>query len=155
MAWLTIPALIGPMVGPPLGGFLTTYLSWHSIFWINVPIGLIGLALVTRFLDAGRPPEPRPIDLKGFLLAGIAFSSLVFGMSVISLPALPVAWGYAIFALGVACGLLYLRHARRVAFPLLDPKLLRHPLFRTGIVGGSLFVGIGAIPFLLPLPTSC
>ena len=89
MAWLTIPALIGPIVGPPLGGFLTTYLSWHWVFWINVPIGVLGLALVTRFLDAGEPHEPRPIDLPGFVLTGVAFSGLVFGMSVISLPALP------------------------------------------------------------------
>ena len=82
MAWLTIPALLGPIVGPPLGGFLTTYLSWHWVFWINVPIGILGLVLVTRFLDAGGPHEPRPIDLVGFVLTGVAFSSLVFGMSV-------------------------------------------------------------------------
>ena len=50
MAWLTVPALIGPISGPPLGGFLTTYYSWHWIFWINIPIGLIGLVLITRFL---------------------------------------------------------------------------------------------------------
>ncbi|HVL20387.1 MAG TPA: MFS transporter [Amaricoccus sp.] len=152
MAWLTIPALLGPIVGPPLGGFLTTYLSWHWVFWINVPIGILGLVLVTRFLDAGGPHEPRPIDLVGFVLTGVAFSSLVFGMSVISLPALPAAWGYATFALGIACGLAYLRHARRAPWPLLDPKMLRYPLFRAGIIGASLFrVGIGAIPFLLPL----
>ncbi len=73
-------------------------------------------------------------------------------MSVVSLPALPVAWGYATIALGVASGVLYLGHARRTAFPLLDPKILRYPLFRAGIIGGSTFrIGIGALPFLLPL----
>ena len=70
MAWLTIPALIGPIVGPPLGGFLTTYLSWHWIFWINVPIGILGIALVSRFLPVGAPRVPRPVDLLGFVLSG-------------------------------------------------------------------------------------
>jgi MFS family permease len=152
MAWLTVPALIGPITGPPLGGFLTTYLSWHWIFWINVPIGLVGLVLVTRYLPAGNPQVPRPVDPLGFVLAAVAFSGLVFGMSVVSLPALPVGWGWATIALGVASGCLYLWHARRVTFPLLDPAMLRYPLFRAGIVGGSIFrIGIGAIPFLLPL----
>jgi EmrB/QacA subfamily drug resistance transporter len=152
MAWLTIPALMGPLMGPPLGGFLTTYLSWHWIFWINVPISVVGLMLVTRFLNDGEPREPRPIDLPGFFLSALAFSGLVFGMSVVSLPALPIAYGYATLAIGVVAGALYLRHARRAAFPLLDPAMFRHPLFRAGILGGSLFrVGIGATPFLLPL----
>jgi MFS family permease len=152
MAWLTIPALTGPIIGPPLGGFLTTYLSWHWIFWINVPISLIGIALVTRFLPAGESWTPRPIDPLGFLLSGIAFAGFVFGMSVISLPALPASFGYLTLAAGVLAGLLYLRHARRAAHPLLDPAMFRYPLFRAGIVGGSTFrVGMGAIPFLLPL----
>jgi EmrB/QacA subfamily drug resistance transporter len=152
MAWLTIPAMIGPIAGPPLGGFLTTYLSWHWIFWINVPIGVVGIALVGRFLPASAPRTPRPIDLAGFLLTATAFSGLVFGLSVVSLPALPLAWGYGALLAGVLAGLLYMRHARRAAFPLLDPAMLRYPLFRAGIVGGSLFrIGIGAIPFLLPL----
>jgi EmrB/QacA subfamily drug resistance transporter len=153
MAWLTIPALIGPIMGPPLGGFLTTYLSWHWIFWINVPISLIGLALVTRYLNVGAPRPPRPVDIPGFFLSAIAFAGLVFGMSVVSFPTLPVTVGYATIAVGLVSGLLYLRHARRARHPLLDPAMFRrYPLFRSGILGGSLFrVGIGAIPFLLPL----
>ncbi len=152
MAWLTIPALVGPLLGPPVGGFITTYLSWHWIFFVNVPISLIGLVLVTRFLPDGEAREPRPIDLPGFLLSGIAFSGLVFGMSVVSLPALPMVYGYATLAIGAVSGVLYVWHARRAAFPLLDPKMFRQSLFRSAIIGGSLFrIGIGAIPFLLPL----
>ncbi|MFO1207973.1 MAG: MFS transporter [Amaricoccus sp.] len=152
MAWLTIPALLGPIMGPPLGGFLTTYLSWHWVFWINVPIGLLGLVLVTRYLPAGESYDPRPIDFPGFLLSAVAFSGFVFGMSVISLPALPIGYAWATLAIGLAAGLLYLAHARRAAHPLLDPAMLRYPLFRAGIIGGSNFrIGIGAIPFLLPL----
>lgn len=152
MAWLTIPALVGPILGPPLGGFITTYATWHWIFLINVPIGLVGIVLVTRFLPAGESYEPRPIDVAGFLLSAVAFSGFVFGMSVLSLPALPTAWGYATLGAGFLAGVLYLAHARRARYPLLDPAMLRYPLFRAGILGGSIFrIGIGAIPFLLPL----
>ena len=152
MAWLTIPALMGPIMGPPLGGFLTTYLSWHWVFWINVPIGLLGIALVTRYLPSGEPRSPRPIDFPGFLLSSIAFTGLVFGLSVVSLPALPIYYGYITIVIGLVAGAVYLWHARRAKFPLLDPKMLRYPLFRAGILGGSTFrIGMGAIPFLLPL----
>ena len=89
MAWLSIPGLIGPIVGPPVGGFLTTYLSWHWIFLINVPIGLIGIVLVSRFLPDFQRNEPRRMDFRGFVLAGIAFAGWVFGISVLTLPALP------------------------------------------------------------------
>jgi len=152
MAWLTIPALIGPISGPPLGGFLTTYLTWHWIFWINVPIGLIGLVLVTRLLPAGETRNERPIDMPGLVLSAITFAGIMFGFSVISLPAIPVLVGYASIVTGAGCGVLYLRHARRTAFPILDPRMFRLPLFRNAIIGGSIFrIGIGAFPFLMPL----
>ena len=153
MAWLTIPALVGPITGPPLGGFLTTYLSWHWVFWINVPISVLGLALVTKYLPEGEARTPRPIDIPGFFLSAIAFAGIDFGMSVISFPTLPVTVGYATIATGFVAGLAYLAHARRARHPLLDPQMFRrYPLFRTAILGGSLFrIGIGAIPFLLPL----
>lgn len=152
MAWLSIPALMGPIMGPPVGGFLTTYASWHWVFLINVPIGLVGIVLVTRFLPAGEPRDPRPMDFPGFFLSGIAFSGLVFGLSVVSLPALPPIWGYLTTGLGAVCGLAYLVHARRARYPLLDLKMFRYPMFRTGITGGFSFrLGVGAMPFLLPL----
>ena len=152
MAWLTIPALIGPMTGPLIGGFLTTYLSWHWIFWINIPIGIAGIILAGIFLNVPDERNPRPIDFVGFILAALAFSGTVFGLSVVSLPALPIIYGYLTLAVGVIAGILYLLHARRTTYPLLDPALFRHRLFRTSIVGGSVFrIGVGAVPFLLPL----
>ena len=152
MAWLTVPALFGPVTGPLIGGFLTTYLSWHWIFWINIPIGIAGIILAGLFLNVPDARNPRPVDLVGFVLAGFAFAGCVFGLSVVSLPALPIIYGYLTIAVGVTSGILYLLHARRTRFPLLDPALLRHRLFRASIAGGSFFrVGVGAVPFLLPL----
>lgn len=152
MAWLTIPALVAPVTGPLIGGFLTTYLSWHWIFWINIPIGTAGLFFASIYLQVPDDRTPRPVDLVGFLIAAVAFSGTVFGLSVVSLPALPIIYGYLTLAVGVTASLLYLMHARRTKYPLLDPKLFRHRLFRSAITGGSLFrIGVGAVPFLLPL----
>ena len=153
MAWLTIPALIGPLTGPPIGGLLTTYLSWHWIFWINIPIGVAGIVLTSIYLPKIEARTPRPIDFPGFVMAGIAFAGIIFGLSVISLPAIPLVAGYAAVGVGVVSALLYWLHTRRTQFPLLDPQLLvKHRMFRAAIVGGSVFrIGVGATPFLLPL----
>lgn len=152
MAWLTIPALIGPITGPPLGGFLTTYLSWHWIFWINIPIGIIGLILITKFLHTPDSRNERPVDVPGLILSALTFAGIMFGFSVISLPAIPAVAGYASVGIGVTAGLIYLRHAKRTEHPILDPKMFRLPLFRNAIIGGSLFrIGMGALPFLMPL----
>lgn len=153
MAWLTVPALIGPLTGPPIGGLLTTYLSWHWIFWINIPIGVAGIILTSIYLPEIEARTPRPIDFPGFVMAGLAFSGIIFGLSVISLPAIPLVAGYAAVGVGVISALLYWRHTKRTEFPLLDPQLLiRHQLFRSAIIGGSVFrIGVGATPFLLPL----
>ncbi len=152
MAWLTIPALLGPLTGPLIGGFLTTYLSWHWIFWINIPIGIAGIILAGIFLKVPDARIPRPIDAVGFILAGIAFAGCVFGLSVVSLPALPLVYGYLTIAIGAVSGIFHFLHAKRTTFPLLDPALLRHKLFRASILGGSFFrIGVGAVPFLLPL----
>jgi EmrB/QacA subfamily drug resistance transporter len=153
MAWLTIPGLIGPLVGPPVGGFITTFFSWHWIFIINLPIGLIGIVLATRFLPE-LPPSPVPtLDYFGFCLTAIAAAGVVFGLSVVSMPALPPEIGFATLALGVAAGLIYMRHAWRRTSPILDPRLFSNNVpFSMAIAGGAIFrIGNGAVPFLLPL----
>ena len=152
MAWLTIPGLIGPIVGPPFGGFLTTYLSWHWIFLINVPIGILGIALVSRFLPETMRNAPRAIDFKGFALAGPAFALFAFGTSVISLPALPPVFGIVATVVGLGLGFWYARHALSTEYPLFDLRLLRFPFFRSSVVAGTFFrLGQGATPFLFPL----
>ncbi|MGH6862026.1 MAG: MFS transporter, partial [Phyllobacterium sp.] len=132
--------------------FLTTYFSWHWIFLINVPIGLIGIWFATRYLPAVETLIQRPLDITGFILSGIAASGIVFGLSVVSLPALPSWVGLTTLAVGLVCAGLYLLHARNKAEPLLALDLFRNRVFRSAIVGGSLFrIGVGAVPFLLPL----
>ncbi|KFB10829.1 DHA2 family efflux MFS transporter permease subunit [Nitratireductor basaltis] len=152
MAWLAVPALIGPIAGPPLGGFITTYFSWHWIFLINVPIGLAGIAMAGRVLPEIEAEQLKRLDAKGFLLSGIAASGIVFGLSVISLPALPPMVGIITVLAGIAAVLLYRQHATRVENPVLDLTLFRDHAFRSAIFGGFIFrVGVGATPFLLPL----
>ena len=152
MSLLTIPALIGPICGPPLGGFITTYASWHWIFIINVPIGLLGIALATRFIPDVRTEYPYPFDLVGFILSGLGIGGLAFGLSVMGLAFLPNSVVAALLSVGAVCSLAYVYYARRAPAPILDLNLLKLPTFRATIYGGFLFrLGIGALPFLLPL----
>jgi len=152
MAWLTVPALIGPVVGPPLGGILVTYADWRWIFYINVPIGALGIVLVTRFVEDVRELAPKRLDIVGLLLSGVALSGLMFGFETLGRGVLsPMVAGGAV-AVGAAALLGYWAHARHTADPLLDITLMRVPTFAVSVIGGSLFrVGVGAVPFLLPL----
>jgi EmrB/QacA subfamily drug resistance transporter len=152
MAWVTVPALIGPVIGPPLGGFITTYFSWHWIFLINIPIGLLGIFMAMRYIDPIRSKDPERFDLYGLVLAGIGVGGIAFGLSVAGLNLLPWTIVAALVAIGSISMMLYVIHARRTASPVLDFTLLRLPTLRASIVGGFLFrLGIGALPFLLPL----
>ncbi|MDY8109358.1 MFS transporter [Fulvimarina sp. 2208YS6-2-32] len=152
MAWFTIPALIGPLIGPPLGGAIATYSDWRWIFLINLPIGVIGIVLATRFLPFVARVRDVSFDWPGFVLSGFACAGLVFGFSVVSLPALPPVVGVVLIVAGTLAALLYVRHARRAATPILKLTLLKIPTLRVSIVAGTLFrVGTGSVPFLLPL----
>jgi EmrB/QacA subfamily drug resistance transporter len=152
MAWLTTPALIGPVIGPPLGGFITTYFSWHWIFLINIPIGVLGIYMAQRHIDPIRSDNPERFDLAGLVLAGIGLAGLAFGLSVAGLNLLPWSVVAALIICGAISMTLYVRHGRRTSSPVLDFSLLRLSTMRASIIGGFMFrVGIGALPFLLPL----
>ena len=152
MAWLTMPALVGPVVGPPLGGFIATYFDWRLVFYINVPIGLMGFLLVTRFIPEVRDKPPGRFDALGLLLSGVSLAGLMFGFETLGRGLVPVALTAALLVAGAISGVGYVLHARTTAYPLLDLSLLRLRTFAVSVMGGSLFrVGIGAIPFLLPL----
>jgi EmrB/QacA subfamily drug resistance transporter len=152
MAWVTVPALVGPVIGPPLGGFITTYFSWHWIFLINIPIGMLGIFMALRFIDPIRSEDPERFDLYGLVLAGIGLAGIAFGLSVAGLNLLPWSVVGALIGVGTVSMILYVIHAKRTASPVLDFTLLRLPTLRASILGGFLFrLGIGALPFLLPL----
>jgi MFS family permease len=152
MALVTIPALIGPICGPPLGGFITTYFSWHWIFIINVPIGVLGVAMATFFIPDVQVERPAPFDFVGFVLSGLGIGGLAFGFSVLGLALLPSRWVAALIGVGAASAVAYVFHARRTPAPILDLGLFKLDTFRASIFGGFVFrLGIGALPFLLPL----
>lgn len=152
LAWLTIPALLGPVMGPPLGGFITTYFDWRLIFFINVPIGVLGVILATRFIENVREEDVPPLDLHGLVLSGVGLSGVVFGFAVTGQHLVPYWMAGGITAIGVIALVFYVRHARHTPHAVLDLSLLRIPTFRAAVVGGSLFrIGVGAIPFALPL----
>jgi EmrB/QacA subfamily drug resistance transporter len=152
MSWLTMPALLGPVIGPPVGGFLVTTLSWHWIFDINIPIGIVGVILITIFIREDETFQPAHFDIVGQILAGIGMAGLIMGLSSFGRGALPPSEAVALTAVGGLAAVGYVIHARRYAHPLLDVTLLRIPTFATSVVAGSMFrIGIGALPFLLPL----
>jgi MFS family permease len=119
MAWVTVPALVGPVIGPPLGGFITTYFSWHWIFLINIPIGLLGIFMALRYIDPIRSEDPERFDLYGLVLAGIGLGGIAFGLSIAGLNLLPWTVVVALVAIGTIAMTLYVIHARRTASPVL------------------------------------
>ena len=152
MAWLSTPALLGPVLGPPIGGFIVTYFSWPLIFDINIPIGLLGVVLVSKFVEDVREPLHTRFDWRGLALSGTCLASLMFGLETAGRGVVEPALTQAMLGLGVVSALLYAWHARHTSAPLLDFSLLRHRTFLVAVTGGTLFrIGIGAIPFLLPM----
>ena len=152
MACLTIPALIGPMLGPPLGGFISTYLHWRWNFWINVPIGVPGVVLTSLYIPNIREENVAAFDLRGFFAVGLGLSSLIFGLTVLGRGFIPRDANLALIVFGAICmALLYSPRAeRRKSHP--RSRLLRIKTFWASLVGGFFFrIGVGATPFLLPL----
>ncbi|HGK5019497.1 TPA: MFS transporter [Klebsiella pneumoniae] len=152
IATLTWPALVAPIIGPPLGGFITRYASWHWIFFINVPLGLAAIILSLRIIPDTRETERRSFDLSGFITTSVAMVSLVTAMERLG-DRQPQIWPtLALAALGFGCLLYSIRHFRRAAAPMVRLDALQVPTFRVTMYGGSLFrASISAVPFLLPL----
>ncbi|KAB0268211.1 DHA2 family efflux MFS transporter permease subunit [Microvirga brassicacearum] len=151
LAMLTIPAMVGPIFGPILGGFITTYFDWRWIFFINIPIGVLGIVLSIRFIPNIKEDNIPSLDVVGFLLSGVGLALLMLGFASGG-HLIPRSVSIACVILGTICVVLFVLHARRTPHPVMQLGLLKLPTFRASIVGGSLFrIGIGAIPFLLPL----
>ena len=152
MAWLTTPAMIGPILGPPLSGFILSIATWPWIFYINLPVGLLGMLAVLKFVPKRRQPHPGPFDTKGFLLAATSISAIMIGAESVGVNLLPL-WGQAlVWSLALGTGWAYIRHAHGREKPVLNLELLKVHTFRVNQTGASLVrMTIGAMPFLLPL----
>jgi EmrB/QacA subfamily drug resistance transporter len=152
MAYLQVPAQLGPVLGPLLGGFITTYISWRWIFFVNVPLGILGIILVTRYFDNPKESNPRPMDWVGFALSGIALACIMYGIEAVGRGSGEAVVAAAALLAGFVVGIFALRHMRRHPHPMLDPTVFRIPTFRAGIFAGSVFrAGAGALVYLLPL----
>ncbi len=146
------PGLVAPVLGPPLGGFITTYASWRWIFLLNVPLGLVGIVLAGMLIRNERGPEKKPFDWLGFAWGGGACVSFMYGIELLGRQ--DAAWGEVggFVVLAAILGVFAWRHARSHAHPLLDLRALKIPSFAVVVWGGSLFrIAISTAPFLLPL----
>lgn len=152
IAFLTWPGLSALVIGPPLGGLLTTYLSWRWIFYMNVPIGIVGIILVLTFFDRSRAGDRRPFDALGFALNGGALGALIFGIESVSRNE-PLAVALGFVGLGLMLGFFAIRHARRHPSPLLSLASFQVPSFSIGTVwGGGLFrLSANGTMFILPV----
>jgi MFS family permease len=146
-----MPALLGPMLGPPVGGFIVTYADWRWIFFVNVPIGVLGIVLATVFIPDLRQETP-PLDVRGFLLSALGLGGVILGAAMVGRRIAPPQMVAACMLIGFVSLAGYTWHALRVPRPLLDLRLLRYSTFEAGILGGTFFrFGVGASAFLLPL----
>jgi EmrB/QacA subfamily drug resistance transporter len=152
MSYLTVPAMLGPVLGPPVGGFIVTYASWPWIFFLNVPIGVLGLVLVSILITDYKEPNTPPLDVAGFALSSVALAGLMAGLETVGREGVPTWVTLAFIAMGLASAFFYMRHAARHPHPIIDLLMFRIPTFGIAVGAGWLFrTGIGAIPFLLPL----
>ena len=151
IAYITWPGLAAPVIGPPVGGFITTYSSWRWIFYLNVPLGIIGIALALMWIK-NAPGQSKRFDWLGFALAGSACTSIMYSLELLGQQ--NVRWATAgwFLAYGVAAGSAAVWHMLRTAHPLIQFDALKQRTFAVVIWGGSLFrLAISVSPFLLPL----
>ena len=149
---ITWPAIVAPVVGPTLGGFITTYASWHWVFFLNVPFGVAALIAIATVVPNQRSAQQRPLDVKGFLLSGAALISLLYGTELASHQDSSFAWALAFMVGGILVGALAVRHFRSAPNPLLDLTTLRIPTFAVTVLAGSATrIGIETVPYLSPL----
>ena len=152
MSWFTMPALVGPLLGPPLAGLVLGVASWSWIFYINIPVGVLGMVAVALLVPDIRRSSPGRFDSPGFAMAAVAIVALIAVSETVGTGLAP--WPLEIVAalLGFAALLVFIRHAGRTEHPVLNLRLLKVPSFGASVSGGTLVrLGLGATPLLLPL----
>jgi MFS family permease len=149
---ITWPAIAAPVVGPPVGGFITTYANWRWIFLLNVPFGIAVVVAAVALVPNLRSSERRPLDIVGLVLSGATLTSVLYGAELASQPGENPWIAGAFVAAGLVLGCVAFRHAQRHPHPLIDVSTLKIPTFSVTVVTGSFTrIGIGAVPYLMPL----
>ncbi|EKL1160951.1 MFS transporter [Klebsiella pneumoniae] len=152
IATLTWPALAAPIIGPPLGGFITTYASWHWIFFLNVPLGLIAIVLSLRMMPNQSANERRPFDFTGFVATGVTMLCLVAGLEMLSQQNVSLTGAAVTITVGLATLVWSIRHLLTSKTPLIGLSSLLVPSFRISMRGGFILrATISSAPFMLPL----
>lgn len=149
---VSIPGLVGPLIGPTLGGWLTEYWSWHWIFLINIPVGLLGCTATWLFMKQNKNVNATPLDLTGYLMIAVAMVAILLSLEGLAELQLPHAAVLVLLMFGLAALAAYWLHAAQNPAPLFSPQLFSIPTFSIGLLG-NLFarIGSGSVPFLLPL----
>ena len=149
---ITWPALIGPVVGPAIGGLFTKYASWHWIFFINVPIGIVGICLSLLWIKPSDDKIKSPLDLKGFILSGVSLSSLIYAIELCRHIMEDLNRIILFVILGLVVGYFAIKHFKKAANPMIDLSLLKIPTFESTLIAGNLFrIALHSTPFLMPL----
>ena len=152
MSYVAIPALVGPAVGPLLGGFLTTYASWRWIFYVNVPVGAIGILLGLRYFENFRGDNTGRFDFFGFILCGVGLAALEVALEFTGRHLISVLAEGSIWAVSALSLAVYGFYARRAPNPAVDLKIFRIKTFRLGVLAGSICrIGLSSTSFLVPL----
>lgn len=152
MNFVILPALIGPLLGPTVGGLIVHWMSWRAIFFVNVPVGLLALFLVWRHMPDYHGAEPRPLDAIGLILFSSGTAILSWLLEVFGEHTLDPITAGLMAALSIALLTAYAWHASQIQFPLLRLALFKVRTFRISVLGGFITrLGIGGLPFLLPL----
>lgn len=149
--FVTMPGLVGPILGPVLGGVLVTWASWHWIFLINIPIGITGLLYARKYMPNFTTPK-RSFDMGGFFLFGLSLVLFSSGMELFGEKIVATWIAVSIILSGILLLLLYIRHARRHPTPLISLSLFNTRTFSVGVAGNiASRLGTGCVPFLMPL----